>query len=87
MPEVVYALCALLSVSCAVFLFRGFKSSRVRLLFWGSLAFSMIALNNLILFADLVVFPEIDFGGGVLRNLAGAIGAALLLFGLIWEGA
>ena len=86
MSEVVYALCALMSVSCAVFLFRGYRSNRTRLLLWSSLAFAFLALNNLVLFFDLVIFPDVDFGGGIVRSLTGAIGGSLLLFGFIWEG-
>lgn len=85
MAEIVYALCAIFSITCAGLLFRGYHTTRAKLLLWSSLAFAMVALNNLILFVDLVVFPQIDFGGGLLRSTTGALGGCLLLYGLIWE--
>ena len=86
MAEIVYALCFLLSVLCSVLLLRKYFSSKANLLLWTGIAFSLIAINNFILFLDLVIFPEVDFGGNVLRIFAGAIGGCILLFGLIWEG-
>lgn len=85
MAKIVYILCAILSLICTYFLFRGFRSSRSRLLLWSCLAFAMLSLNNLVLFADLVVFPTANFDGGLLRNLSGAVAGTLLLYGLIWE--
>ncbi len=85
MAKIVYALCFLLSASCAGLLFRKYFASKSRLLFWTGLSFLMLSLNNLILFVDLVILPEVDFGGDLLRVLTGAIGGCILLFGLIWE--
>jgi hypothetical protein len=85
MAKAVYILCALLSIICAGLLFRGYKKNQSKLLLWSSLGFMMLAINNIIVCIDLVILPQVDFGGGLLRNLAGAIGGALLLFGLIWE--
>lgn len=85
MAELVYALCAFLSVAVGWFLYRGYRTSRSKLLLWSCLAFAIFAINNVILFADLVVFPAEDFGGGLLRNVSGALAGSLLLFGLIWE--
>lgn len=85
MAKIVYILCFLLSVACAALLFRKYYASKSNLLFWTGISFVLISLNNLILFVDLVIFPEIDFGGGLFRVLSGAIGGCVLLFGLIWE--
>ncbi len=85
MAKVVYVLCFLLSASCAGLLFRKYFTSKSKLLFWTGISFLMLSLNNLILFVDLVIFPDIDFGGDLLRVLTGAIGGSILLFGLIWE--
>jgi hypothetical protein len=82
--EIIYACCAVLSVLCFIFLFRGFRQSQSQLLLWSSLAFAFLALNNLILFADLVLLPDIEFSGGMWRVVSGAMGGCLLLFGLIW---
>lgn len=85
MAEIVYGLCALLSLISALLLYRGYRSNHSKLLLWSCFSFTFLALNNLCLFVDLVIFPNIDFGGGPIRNAAGAVGGCLLLFGLIWE--
>ena len=85
--EIVYALCAVLSVACFILLFRAFRQSRSRLLLWSSLSFAFMAINNLILFVDLVIFPNVDFQGSLLRVVTGAVGGSLLLVVLIWETA
>lgn len=85
MAEAVYVLCALLSIGSAILLIRGYRISKSSLLMWSSLCFSLMALNNIILFVDMMIVPEIDISGPYLRNLTGALAGTLLLFGLIWE--
>lgn len=80
---VVYALCALTSIACAVLLIRGYARSRVRLLLWSGLCFAGLALNNVLLFVDLRVLPEIDLS--LARTLPAVAGIAILIYGLIWE--
>ena len=53
MAELVYGLCALTSAGCAALLFQGYRRSGTRLLFWSSLCFAGLALNNALLFVDL----------------------------------
>ena len=86
MAEVVYALCAVLATLCAARLFQAYRRHRANLLLWSSLSFMLMALNNIILFIDLVILPATDFGGSVLRSTLGAASGAVLLYGLIWEG-
>ena len=84
MAEWVYVLCAVTSVACAVLLLRGYHRSRTRMLFWAGLCFVGFALNNILLFIDVIVFPtEIDLS--VWRTVPAVIGVLLLLYGLIWE--
>jgi hypothetical protein len=83
MASVVYGLCALTSGLCTVLLLRAWLSSRARLLLWSTLSFLGLTCNNLLLFADQVVFPEIDLG--LVRTLTAAIAVMILLLGLIWE--
>ncbi|HEX3835556.1 MAG TPA: DUF5985 family protein [Steroidobacteraceae bacterium] len=83
MAESVYALCALTSILCAALLFRGYRANRTRLLFWSSLCFAGLALNNVLLFADLVLLPNIDLF--FWRSAAALLGMSILLYGLIWE--
>jgi hypothetical protein len=79
----VYILCAATSTLCAVLLFRGYRRSGVRLLFWSALCFIGFALNNVLLIVDVRVLPDIDLS--TWRIVPALAGAALLLYGLIWE--
>ena len=89
MAEVVYILCALTSVACATLLWRGYRRSRARLLLWSSLCFVGLGTNNVLLFVDKVVFPDLDYVFGVhftvWRTAAAVAGLGLLVFGLVWE--
>lgn len=84
MAEAVYVLCALTSALCAALLLRGFLRSRTRLLFWSSLCFMGLALNNVLLFVDLVMVPDLDLA--LVRTGTAFTALGVLLFGLIWEG-
>jgi hypothetical protein len=84
--EAIYILCAVTSILCAVLLLRGFRASGAGLLFWASLCFVFLAINNVVLYIDLVVIPAsspIDLFW--YRNTAAVIGMLVLVFGLIWE--
>ena len=83
MATLVYALCALTSLACAVLLLRGYRASRVRLLMWSGLCFAGLAANNIILLVDTSVVPTIDLS--LWRSLPALIGVAVLLYGLVWE--
>jgi uncharacterized protein DUF5985 len=82
-PGLVYILCTITSLVCAAMLFRGYKSSGVRLLLWSSLCFIGLTLENIMLYVDLHVVEDVSLA--VWRKLPGLIGVALLLYGLIWE--
>ena len=83
MAETVYALCALMSVVCAVLLWRGFRRTRARLLLWSSLCFIGLMANNLLLFFDKVVFPDINLSDP--RGFVALASLLLLLYGMIWD--
>ncbi len=83
MAETVYALCALTSIVCALLLLRGYRSSRTRLLFWSSLCFVGLAVNNIVLFIDIVVVPDVDLQ--LWRSTIALAAMMVLLFGLVWE--
>jgi hypothetical protein len=78
----VYVLCALTSLACAGLLLRAWLDARVPLLFWCLLCFVGLALNNVVLFVDKVVAPDVDLS--VWRGLPAALGVAALVFGLVW---
>lgn len=84
MPQAVYILCAITSILCALLLLRGYRATRTRLLFWASLCFVFLALNNVILYLDLVILPT-QVNLFWYRNSAAVIGMLLLVFGLTWE--
>lgn len=83
MAAAVYILCTLTSIACMALLLRGYAKSRVRLLLWSGLGFAGFAVNNILLFADLIVFPHLPLG--LARHLTGLLGVMLLLYGLIWD--
>ncbi|MBC7818923.1 MAG: hypothetical protein IAG10_18705 [Planctomycetaceae bacterium] len=83
MAEVVYSLCAVLSIICATLLVRGYVRSRVRFLFWSALCFAGLAVNNILLFVDKVVLPDFDLS--LWRSAAALIAMVLLIIGLICD--
>jgi hypothetical protein len=86
MAETIYVLCALTSAACAVLLLRAWKRTRVRLLFWSALCFAGLAVNNVLLFVDLVVFTD-AFDLAVPRSLTALAAMTVLVVGLILEDA
>jgi hypothetical protein len=83
MVEAVYVLSGLTSLACSVLLFRGWRRSGTRLLFWSGWCFAGLALNNILLFVDTVVVSGVDLA--LARALSTLVGLSLLVYGLIWE--
>jgi hypothetical protein len=83
MVEAVYMLSGLTSLACSVLLFRGWRRSGTRLLFWSGWCFAGLALNNILLFTDAVVVTDVNLA--LARSLSTLIGLALLVYGLVWE--
>ena len=83
-PTIVYLLCFLTSLACAWLLGRSYHQNRTRLLLWSSICFMFLALNNLALVLDLVVWPtSVDLR---LARLALALAAIVsLIWGFVWE--
>jgi len=79
----VYLLCFVTSSACALLLARNYRRTRARLLLWSALCFGLLALNNLVVIADLLLLPERDFRLARLLLSLGAVG--VLLFGFIWD--
>ena len=80
---IVYALCAITATACAGLLLRAHGRSGARLLFWGGLCFAGLAVNNGLVFVDLVLVPRIDLL--VFRNVAALASMAVLVYGLVWD--
>jgi len=83
MAAVIYSLCALTSILCWVLLWRSWRKSGARLLFWSALCFAALSVNNVALVLDYLVFPHIDLT--LWRLGAALVAVLLLLFGLVWE--
>ncbi len=81
--SVVYALCALTSITCAVLLLRSYAHRPMKLLFWSGLCFIGLALNNILLFVDLVIVRDVDLR--LWRDLSALGGVSVLVYGLVWE--
>lgn len=78
-----YLLAVLTSLACTVLLFRAYVDNRQRLLLWSALCFIGLSVNNIVVFLDLVVFPEVDLRP--LRLGATLAGLLFLLYGFVWE--
>jgi hypothetical protein len=83
MPGMVYLLCAGTCLLCAVLLFRGYARTGVRLLFWSGLCFAGLMVDNLLLYVDVIVVPDLSLA--IWRKIPGLIALMLLIFGLVWE--
>lgn len=83
MAALVYILCALTALACATLLFRSFIRNRVTLLFWSGICFSLLFVNNALLYIDKELILTTDLARW--RGLSGLAGVASLLYGLIRE--
>lgn len=79
---VVYSLCLLASLTCAVLLVRGYRRSPSTLLFWSSICFALLTLNNTLVVTDLLLTPGLDLS--VPRLLSSLAAVGVLLYGFIW---
>ncbi|UTP41113.1 DUF5985 family protein [Phenylobacterium sp. LH3H17] len=82
-PAIVYVLCLATSVVCAALLIRTYRISRSRLLLWTAISFGLLAMNNLFLVLDMVVFNAADLR--LWRHGTAAAAIAVLLYGFISE--
>jgi Family of unknown function (DUF5985) len=83
MPGVVYLLCAATCLLCAILLFRGYARTGVRLLFWSGLCFLGLMIDNVMLYVDLIIVPDIELAAWA--KIPGLVAIILLLYGLVWE--
>lgn len=84
MAAAVYILGAITSLLCGVLLLRGYFGGRKKLLLWSAICFIGLAVSNFLVFADLVLLPNVDLY--TWRLLTAAVAMLVLLWGLIWEG-
>lgn len=79
----VYLLCLLASAVCAVLLVRSYFQQRTRLLLWSAACFTLLALNNLFVVSDIILFPSLYLLP--LRTITSLGAVVTLLYGFIWE--
>jgi uncharacterized protein DUF5985 len=83
MAAIIYALCALTCLACAVLLLRAFAENRGQLLLWSGLCFVGLTAGNILLVLDRVFLPMVDLSTA--RLATAFFSLLLMLFGLIWE--
>lgn len=84
MSSIVFSLCALASIYVAYILAKAYRERPSRILFWSAICFSGLALNNIVLFIDLVLMPtEVTFA--LLRNTIIVASVGSLVYGLVWD--
>ena len=82
-PTLVYVLCFLTSSACAFMLGASYRRNGTQLLLWSAICFAFLALNNLALVLDLVVWPNLDLR---LLRLTFSLAAVIsLIWGFVWE--
>ena len=68
---------------------RAYFRSRMRLLLWSGICFIGLTANNILLFADKVIFPEVNTVWGVdfavWRSLCAVLALLVLLLGWAWK--
>ena len=84
MAVLIYVLCAMTALVCAVMLLLGSRRTGSRMLFWSGLCFAGLAFTNLVVVVDaLRLFPQENFSS--LRLGSALVALMLLLYGLIFE--
>lgn len=79
----VYGLCTATSAGCAALLLRAWLRVRTPVLLWTAACFGFLAINNLLLVADMVLLPHHDLL--LPRRLSALAAVGVLLYGFIWK--
>jgi Family of unknown function (DUF5985) len=83
MATIIYTLCALTALLCAVLLLQAYARSHYAFLLWSGLCFVGLTVNNALLVIDKLVVPDIDLS--TWRLAVGLIAMLVLLYGLVWK--
>lgn len=83
MAGVIYGLCALTALLCAVLLLHAYRRGGYKLLLWSGLCFVGLTLNNVLLVVDKLVVPYYDLS--LWRSSVALCSLMVLLYGLIWD--
>ena len=82
-PTAVYLLCLITCIVCSALLLRAWLRTKAKLLFWTAASFVFLSINNLILVADKVLFPDAYLTPA--RQITAGLALVILLYGFIWE--
>lgn len=82
-PDLVYLLCFVTSALCAGLLLRQYAKVASPVLLLSSACFIFLAIANLLVVIDQIVFPELNLK--MARLLLTLLAVSVLLFGFIWE--
>jgi hypothetical protein len=83
LPGLVYILCFATCTACATLVTRAWVRTRTQLLMWTAVSLVFLALNNLLVIADLLLLPDLDLS--IWRHFAALAAGATLVVGFIWE--
>lgn len=83
MSAALYILTIITTLVCSILLLRAYFRVRNRLLLWSGLCFVGLTVENLLVLADMVLFPAVDLY--TYRLASAALSITLLFFGLVWE--
>lgn len=81
MASVVYGLCALTAVLCAWLLLQAYRDGGYRLLLWAGLCFAGLAVNNVLLVLDKVIWTTGDLS--LARSSVALLAMGVLIYGLV----
>lgn len=83
MTVALYILTIVTTLVCSLLLLRAYFRVRNGLLLWSGLCFAGLSIDNILVLADMVLFPSVDLYS--YRLASAAVSISLLLFGLVWE--
>ena len=83
MVSLVYAICALTALLCAVLLLRAYRQTRSRVLWWSGLCFCGLMISNVVLVLDKLVYVDLDLHA--YRQWITLVSLLMLLWGLIYS--
>lgn len=71
------------SAVCAVLLCRGYLRTRTRLLLWSTICFAFLAVNNILLVADRLIWTGTDLS--LARGITSLVAVGTLVAGFVLE--
>jgi hypothetical protein len=80
---VLYSLAILTSLGCTVLLIRGYRERRYSLLLWSAICFACFTINNVLLFFDMLLVPDVDLR--LWRLVTALAGVLCMLYAFLWE--